>query len=216
VADILNILADAHLRLSEGQGAELMWRDSHQNKLTPLDALKIYALKTAPAFEAAILCGLRLAEPTKDYVEPVRQFSRHLGVAFQILNDLKDWTVDNDNKLTAGGDVLGGRPTLLLALALDGLSDPQRSQLTRLVTQQDCGPSQLSDICHLYQTAAVFDKAQQLVDKHRERAQSVADQIEPEPLRRLLHFLIDTVLDDSEIELPKVIATTTSKTGEDN
>jgi geranylgeranyl pyrophosphate synthase len=64
-ADILNKLADAHTKLSEGQGAELVWRDSRDKRLTPADALKIYALKTAPAFEAAFYCGLRLAGPAE-------------------------------------------------------------------------------------------------------------------------------------------------------
>ncbi len=54
-ADILDKLADSHLKLSEGQGAELLWRDAGEKTLTPLDALKIYALKTAPAFEAALV-----------------------------------------------------------------------------------------------------------------------------------------------------------------
>ncbi len=53
-ADMLDRLADAHMKLTEGQGAELLWRDSLNKKLTPLDALKIYALKTSPAFEAAL------------------------------------------------------------------------------------------------------------------------------------------------------------------
>src|SRR4029078_1002204 len=48
-ADILDRLAQSHLKLSEGQGAELLWRDSVDKTLTPLDALKIYALKTSPA-----------------------------------------------------------------------------------------------------------------------------------------------------------------------
>src|SRR5581483_4997193 len=119
-ADILDRLADAHLKLSEGQGAELLWRDAADKSLTALDALKIYALKTAPAFEAALYAGLRLAGPAEKYEKAVTDFSRHLGVAFQILNDLKDWDGDSDNKLIAGQDVLAARPTLLLALALEG------------------------------------------------------------------------------------------------
>ncbi len=122
-ADILDKLADAHLKLSEGQGAELLWRDAADKALTPLDALKIYALKTAPAFEAALYSGVRLAGPAEKYEKAVGDFSRNLGVAFQILNDLKDWGGDEDNKLVAGQDVLAARPTLLLALALEGLSD---------------------------------------------------------------------------------------------
>src|SRR5262249_13904565 len=118
-ADILDKLADAHLKWSEGRGAELLWRDAPAKALTPLDALKIYALKTAPAFEAALYAGLRLAGPADGYEKMATEFSRHLGVAFQILNDLKDWNGDSDNKLLAGQDVLAARPTLLLALALE-------------------------------------------------------------------------------------------------
>src|SRR5262249_15872671 len=118
-ADILDRLADAHLKLSEGQGAELLWRDAREKSLTALDALKIYALKTAPAFEADRYAGLRLAGPAEKYEKVVTEFSRHLGVAFQILNDLKDWDGDTDNKLVAGQDILAARPTLLLALALE-------------------------------------------------------------------------------------------------
>src|SRR5690606_1481802 len=99
----LDVLADAHLRLSEGQGAELLWRDSANKDLTPLDALKIYALKTAPAFEAALLTGARLAGSIEAYREPFKLFARNLGVAFQILNDLQDWREDDRNKGSSGG-----------------------------------------------------------------------------------------------------------------
>ncbi len=74
-ADILDCLANAHIRLAEGQGAELLWRDASDRRLAPLDALKIYALKTAPAFEAALYTGVRLAGDAASYVEPIRQFA---------------------------------------------------------------------------------------------------------------------------------------------
>src|SRR4029077_3595228 len=134
-ADILDRLADAHMKLAEGQGAELLWRDSLDKRLTPLDALKIYALKTSPAFEAAIYSGLRLAGPEHDAAW-VGQFSRHLGVAFQILNDLGDWQGDNHSKLLAGGDVLGGRPTVLWALALEGSNEQDRAELESLAGEK--------------------------------------------------------------------------------
>ena len=113
--DVLDSLAAAHTRLAEGQGAELLWRDTKDRRLTPLDALKVYALKTSPAFEAALYSGIRLAGDDQPYREAIRKFSRNMGVAFQILNDLGDWCGDDSNKLSAGGDVFGGRPTLLWA-----------------------------------------------------------------------------------------------------
>ncbi len=58
VADVLAALAKAHMRLCQGQGAELAWRSNRSGQLTPIDALKIYALKTAPAFEVALYAGV--------------------------------------------------------------------------------------------------------------------------------------------------------------
>jgi len=196
VADILNCLADAHLRLSEGQGAELLWRDARDKRLKPIDALKIYALKTSPAFEAALYSGCRLAGPAEAYAEPMQLFARNLGVAFQILNDLGDWDGDDHNKLSAGGDTLGGRPTVLWALALEGLPPAKQEELLSLVANDklDAG-HRLTRVRQLYNEAGAFDKAHKLVDKHRERAEAIADEIQPEELRRLLYYLIDSVLD---------------------
>src|SRR5262249_26081651 len=162
VSDILDWLADAHLRLSEGQGAELLWRDSLDKRLKPLDALKIYALKTAPAFEAALHTGARLAGPAQQYSEPIRQFARNLGVAFQILNDLNDWEGDDFNKLAAGGDVLGGRPTILWALALESLTPAAQEELLSLsqstAEMNASAADKLSRVRELYDQAGVFEK----------------------------------------------------------
>jgi geranylgeranyl pyrophosphate synthase len=200
-ADILNRLSEAHLKLAEGQGAELLWRDASDKGLTALDALKIYALKTAPAFEAALYAGLRLAGPADQYEKAVADFSKNLGVAFQILNDLKDWEGDSDNKLLAGQDVLAARPTLLLALALEGSGPAERADLLSLLNDShDAGAAQngqpaLERLRRLFAGALVFDKAEKLVQKYRARAEAVADEIEPPGLRELLYFLVDSVLD---------------------
>ncbi|MFM8251025.1 MAG: polyprenyl synthetase family protein [Planctomycetota bacterium] len=195
-ADILDCLADAHMKLSEGQGAELLWRDATNKRLKPLDALKIYALKTSPAFEAAFAVGIRLARPLAEMAEPTRQLARNLGVAFQILNDLKDWQSDSDNKLAMGGDVLGGRPTVLWALALEALSPAEQEQLLSLAADpQRSALERVSLIRSLYEKAGVFETAMRLVEKHQERAEAIADKMECEELRRLFYYLIDTVLE---------------------
>ena len=198
-ADVTEVLSDAHMRLSEGQGAELMWRDERQRKLEPLDALKIYALKTAPAFEAALLAGLRLAGPLDAYRKPIRQFARHLGIAFQILNDLKDWSGDEDNKLTSRTDVLGGRPTILWALALETLTTQEQEELFAFLDEEPSTENLLQRIGSLYQKADVFNKASLLVDKYQQRAEKIAGQMEVEDFRRLLYYLIETVLDRGSV-----------------
>ncbi|MCC9644621.1 polyprenyl synthetase family protein [Rhodopirellula sp. JC740] len=203
--DLLDSLAAAHVRLSEGQGAELLWRDAKDRRLTPLDALKIYALKTSPAFEAALYSGVRMAGDTTQLVDPIRKFSRNLGVAFQIINDLNDWVGDDFNKMTAGADVIGGRPTLLWALALEYLDADDQQRLLNLAND-DCELSnreRLTRTRELYEKANVFEMSLQLIDKHQARAEKVADEIENESLRRLLYFLVDTVLERPEALSPE-------------
>ncbi len=204
----MDCYADAHMRQSEGQGAELKWRDGSDKTLTPLDALKIYALKTAPAFEAALFAGARLAGETADLARPIKQFAKHLGIAFQILNDLKDWQGDENNKLSAGGDVVGGRPTLLWALAWEGATEAERTRLTELTAAEVDAWDGLHEARRIYESAGVFDTAHRLVDKYQARAEAVADAIDCDALRRLLYYLIDNLLERPQSEIPALFLPT--------
>src|SRR5207245_10984900 len=154
------------LKLSEGQGAELLWRDAKEKSLTALDALKIYALKTAPAFEAALYAGVRLEGPVEKYEKMITDCSRHLGVAFQILNDLKDWEGDRDNKLVAGQDVLSARPTLLLALALEGSGPAERSELLALIDQCQSEAARIGKPGHTPET--IHAESGKIIDRVRQ------------------------------------------------
>jgi len=193
-ADIVDRLANAHLKLCEGQGAELRWTGEHSVKLTALDAMKLYALKTSPAFEAALYAGLRMAGPMDQYETMVPTFCRHLGVGFQILNDLQDWDEHAPNKLVAGRDAELAKPTLLLAMALDAAKGPVRSELEAVISGSLSPLIRAEKLGRFYRQLGVFERAETLVDKCRTRAEALADEVHPEALRRLLYFLIDTVL----------------------
>jgi len=195
--DILNSMSTAHLRLCDGQGAEMAFQQSPDWNITPLDALQIYALKTAPAFEAALYAGLRLAGHSLASSDIVPRFCRHIGVAFQVLNDLKDWQGDTDNKLVAGQDAAALRPTVLLALALKHAAPADRSELQQLLSN----PATLSGkagrierIRSIFQSCDVFEKAEVLVDSTRARAEELLSQITDIPIRDLLRYFLETVL----------------------
>src|SRR5205085_11024956 len=108
--------------------------------------------------------------------------------------------------------VLGGRPTVPWALALEGLSATKQQELLDLVASDGtrgmpATMQQLDRVRGLYNQASVFEKAGRLIDKHRERAEKIADEMEPEELRALLYYLIDSVLDHAE-PLPAPVLTT--------
>jgi geranylgeranyl pyrophosphate synthase len=130
----------------------------------------------------------------------IASFSRHLGVAFQIINDLKDWSTDLQNKRVIGQDALAMRPTLLLALALESAQGDQREELIQLISGDSKTQRAVSRVARIYESCQVFEKARKLVEKYRERAEAIADEVEPEKFRELLYFLVDTALADESTE----------------
>lgn len=199
VGDIVRCMSLAHIKLCEGQGAEMTWTETPSLELTIEDAFQIYALKTSPAFEAALYSGLRLAGEMEPYEQLVPAFCYHLGVGFQILNDLKDWTGDHNNKLIRGQDVIAMRPTLLLALAFQGANSKQRQTLQQILTEKTCFPEKrLEELKQIFSDAEVFSQVNLLLAKCRFQAEQLADQVEPESLKQFLLFLVDTVLSPEE------------------
>ncbi|MFH5804308.1 DUF116 domain-containing protein [Alienimonas sp. DA493] len=203
-AELTAAMADAHQKLCDGQGAEMAWRAAVSEStadlaLEPLDALQVYALKTAPAFEAAMLAGLRLAgEVPQETRDAVSAFARQAGAGFQIRNDLADWRGDEDNKLSAGGDAAALRPTVLLALALKRASREEREAVAAWLSSHDAPALNVGRLRRLFERHDVFQTAETLIDRCRERAVAVAETVEPAPLRDLLLFLSDTLLADDE------------------
>tara|TARA_R110002111_G_scaffold262694_1_gene340240 strand:+ start:192185 stop:194032 length:1848 start_codon:yes stop_codon:yes gene_type:complete len=192
--DLVEKMAAAHLKLCEGQGAEMAWQQSQSFELAPLDALQIYALKTSPAFEAALYAGIRMTGSVGQYEALISSFSRHIGVGFQILNDLKDWNGDDNNKLITGQDALAMRPTLLLALALQTADDQQKTDLKDILQGHPSDGMRIGRLRKIYQDCDVFSKAEALVDKSRARAEELAESVENEDFKQLLKFFCETVL----------------------
>jgi geranylgeranyl pyrophosphate synthase len=195
--DLVGILSDAHVRLARGQGAELWWRDAADKRLLPDEALTIYGLKTSPAFEAALRIGVRLAGPLAADVGPIDRYALHVGIGFQVLNDLKDWSGDLENDRTAAGDLLGGRPTLMWALALERLSPADADRLMALGRQAATAPTPavaaaaLAEARLLYERAAVFRRAVAIVDEQRSAASAAVASCRLPRLREVLEFLLD-------------------------
>ena len=202
--DVLERMAAAHIKLCDGQGAEMFWQQNPTLDFTPLDALQIYALKTSPAFEAALYAGLRMAGSVEKYDSLIGPFCRHVGIGFQILNDLKDWRGDNDNKMVAGQDALALRPTLMMALAWQAASAEQRQLMERCYfDREEQDAIRLARLRRLYEELGVFEKAERLIEKSRDRAELLADDVESDEIRQLLYFLVDTVMADEQDKDPR-------------
>lgn len=196
--DAVAILADAHVRLARGQGAELWWRDAGNQRLSPAEALAIYGLKTSPAFEAAVAMGIRLAGLQPASAAAIDRYALHVGTGFQVLNDLKDWGGDLENDRRAAGDLLGGRPTLLWALALQSLEAAGLARLRAIAAEarrQELpagdAAALLEEARGLYERAGVVPQAAAMAAEQRRSAAEAISGCRLPRLREVLEFLLD-------------------------
>ena len=105
--ELLSAVADAHLALCQGQGTELAWT-SHPTAVSMDFVLDIFAHKTVPAFEVAIMLALICADRNEPALRDImKEYCLNMGIAYQMNDDIEDYQEDN---------VLSHRPTVILAI----------------------------------------------------------------------------------------------------
>lgn len=192
VADILCHLSAAHLELCRGQGGELLLT-SQGGQVTPGEALAIGARKTAPAFEVALYAGLRAAGADFD-PEWLRRFAIYVGEGYQVLNDLDDWLSEQE-KGRDGQDALAVRPTILRAFALEAGGGPR---LAAIAARSGDAGERAEAVQSIYRELGAFEKAQQLLDRLRERALKLAEEARDPALAQLMRFLVRGLLAEKD------------------
>ncbi len=114
---VLEILADATNVIAEGEVLQLM--NMHDADLGVEAYLRVIRYKTAKLFEASARLGAVLANASTDLEDACADFGRHLGTAFQLIDDLLDYEGDSSSLgKNVGDDLREGKPTLPLLLAM--------------------------------------------------------------------------------------------------
>jgi octaprenyl-diphosphate synthase len=105
--------------------------------LTPADYQRIIDLKTAELFRVSCFLGARLSESEPGYVDASDRFGRHLGIAYQIYDDLADF-FGQEEKIgkTLGTDLASGKLTLPLFALMDRLPPFERVELSEEIAGQ--------------------------------------------------------------------------------
>ncbi len=103
-------VSENHRNLCLGQGEDLEWKKNPVN-LSIENVINIFQHKTSPAFEVALVLGAICADENSELCSILKKFSKYLGIAYQIKDDIEDFTDSNGNDLDAS------RPSLLRALA---------------------------------------------------------------------------------------------------
>lgn len=190
------MLADAargHVTLARGQGAELVWARGPR-PLTSLDVLAIFREKTAPAFEVALRLGALYARAGGDVRDVLGEYSESLGIAYQIKDDLEDFTGESDSH-----DLIDLRPSLLLAIALKRSKGEDQELVERLWKKEVAYLDAREDVDRILADSDAVKKARELRDAYEEQAVMSLRTLENPTLKGLLRRVIGKIFGDQHL-----------------
>jgi len=129
--EFLKILADTATRMTEGQMLELI--NTHNWSITKKEYTGIITSKTAALISAACASGGIMAGAKKENIQSLKNFGLNVGIAFQIVDDIFDYTstVEKSGK-PIGNDLREGKITLPLIYTLAYLDKGERDGLEDL------------------------------------------------------------------------------------
>ena len=140
---VMRIMADATNTIAEGEVQQLLNR--HDPDTTESRYLEVVHNKTAKLFEAAARLGAVAAGQDQGAELALAAYGRHLGIAYQLIDDVLDYSASSDALgKNIGDDLAEGKPTLPLLYALWHGDKRQSAVIRRAI--RDGGLRQLEQI----------------------------------------------------------------------
>ncbi len=158
---VMQVLADATNTIAEGEVLQLLnCRDPH---VTEENYLQVIRYKTAKLFEAASRLGAILGNATPAEEEAMAVYGMHLGTAFQLIDDMLDYSGNNqDIGKNLGDDLAEGKPTLPLIYAMRVGTAEQASIIRKAI--EDGGKDGLQPVLGVIQQTTALDYAKQCAE----------------------------------------------------
>jgi len=139
---VMRVLADATNTIAEGEVLQLM--NCHDPGVDERRYLEVVRRKTAKLFEAAARLGAVLAGAGPALEDGLADYGMHLGTAFQVIDDVLDYSGSEEEiGKSLGDDLAEGKPTLPLIRLMQSGSPAQRALVQRAIREggrEDFGP----------------------------------------------------------------------------
>ncbi|ACA85296.1 octaprenyl diphosphate synthase [Shewanella woodyi] len=134
--EVLEVLADATNVLAEGEVLQLM--NCNDPNTTEESYMRVIYCKTAKLFEAATRLAGVLADSPKEIQVALADYGKYLGTAFQLTDDLLDYTADTEELgKNIGDDLAEGKPTLPLIYAIAHGSETEQTLIRTAIEKGD-------------------------------------------------------------------------------
>lgn len=189
---ILGILARASRIISEGEVLQMSLTGNLD--ITADEYNQIIEAKTAALFSAAMHAGALSAGASDDQANQLRLYGHHLGMAFQIIDDVLDYTDNPDKGKNAGDDFAEGKITLPVLLAIQSATPDEREFWTRTIQNHDQIEGDLKTAQTLITKYDTLSKTRIAAQRHADAARNALQSFPQTDLISHLNDLLDFVL----------------------
>ena len=165
---ILKLMSDAVNVIAEGEVQQLM--NCNDPNVSEEGYMQVIYSKTARLFEVATQVGAVLSEASSEIETALKNYGRYLGTAFQLIDDVMDYTsTGKEMGKNVGDDLAEGKPTLPLIHAMQ-TSSPEQSQLIKQAIENANGMDHLQEILDIMKQTGSLDYARQKAYQEADKA----------------------------------------------
>jgi octaprenyl-diphosphate synthase len=183
---VMEVLSDATNVIAEGEVLQLM--NIHDPDITEDAYLDVIRYKTAKLFEAAGRLGAILADAVPAIESGLAAFGTHLGTAFQLIDDVLDYTGQTaETGKNLGDDLAEGKATLPLLHVIRNGSSEEAALVRRAIEQG--GLTEFGPVLAAIERTGALAYARSVAQLESERAVAALDALEASTCREsLLHL----------------------------
>ncbi|NOU51510.1 octaprenyl diphosphate synthase [Pseudoalteromonas sp. JBTF-M23] len=170
---VMQILADATNVIAEGEVLQLM--NCNDPDTTEKSYMQVIYSKTAKLFEAATMLPAVVLKKSEAVQEALKLYGMHLGTAFQLVDDVLDYSANAEQMgKNLGDDLAEGKPTLPLIYAMKHGTELQVKQIREAISNGN-GMTYLDDILATLEQTNALEFA---MEKARNEAQTAIDYLD--------------------------------------
>jgi len=193
IAEIGTLFSNTLLEICEGQALDKEFET--RKEVAVNEYFVMIQKKTAALMALCAQIGGILGNGTDAEIEALRSFGFHLGVAFQLQDDLLD--IVADEKLlgkTWGSDIMRRKKTFLLIHALQQGDATTKSQLQAILQKEVIAQSQVEEVKKLFQVAGTIEATQQHINRHFDLARQYLHRLPSSQGRQFLDRFLDSLV----------------------
>jgi len=189
---ILHILSDAVRKMSEGELLQL--EKSRSLNLREDIYFEIIRNKTASLLASACSAGAWSTSQNDEIAEKMRLFGEKTGIAFQIKDDLFDYSSDNVGKPT-GNDIKEKKLTLPLIYTLNNTDKKTRTGIIYVLKNKNTDREKVNWVISKVKEAGGIQYATEKMNEYKNAALDILHQFPESPIRKGLEDLVLYVTD---------------------